>query len=53
MNYRHAFTHFRLERGGKVKNIENMTGFLLAAYPGKVANETSPAVGSHGPRLGV
>jgi hypothetical protein len=38
MNYRHAFTHFRLERGGKVKNIENMTGFLLAAYPGKVAN---------------
>jgi hypothetical protein len=38
MNYRHAFTHFRLERGGKVKNIENMTGFLMAAYPGKVAN---------------
>jgi hypothetical protein len=38
MNYRHAFPHFRLERGGKVKNIENMTGFLLAAYPGKVAN---------------
>ncbi|MCL5280163.1 MAG: hypothetical protein M1376_09680 [Planctomycetes bacterium] len=38
MNYRHAFPHFRLERGGKVKNIENMTGFLLAAYPGRVAN---------------
>ncbi len=38
MNYRHAFTHFRLERGGKVRNIENMTGFLMAAYPGKVAN---------------
>ncbi len=38
MNYRHAFPHFRLERGGKVKNIQNMTGFLLAAYPGRVAN---------------
>ncbi len=38
MNYRHAFPHFRLERGGKVKNIENMAGFLLAAYPGRVAN---------------
>jgi hypothetical protein len=38
MNYRHAFPHFRLERGGKVKNIQNMTGFLQGAYPGKVAN---------------
>jgi hypothetical protein len=38
MNYRHAFTHFHLERGGETKDIENMTGFLMAAYPGKVAN---------------
>jgi len=38
MNYRHAFTHFHLERGGKVRDIQNMTGFLMAAYPGKVAN---------------
>ncbi len=45
MNYRHAFTHFRLERGGKVKNIENMAGFLMAAYPGKVANVMINSVG--------
>jgi len=45
MNYRHAFTHFRLERGGKVKNIENMTGFLMAAYPGRVANVMINATG--------
>lgn len=45
MNYRHAFTHFRLERGGKVRNIENMTGFLMAAYPGKVANVMINATG--------
>jgi len=45
MNYRHAFTHFRLERGGKVRNIENMTGFLMAACPGKVANVMINATG--------
>lgn len=38
MNYRHAFPHLLLQQGGASKTIENMTGFLLAAYPGKVAN---------------
>ncbi len=38
MNYRHAFPHLRVERGGKSKTFENMTGFLMAAYPGQVAN---------------
>jgi hypothetical protein len=38
MNYRHAFPHLRVERGGKSKTFENMAGFLMAAYPGKVAN---------------
>jgi len=38
MNYRHAFTHFHLERGGKVKDIRNTAGFLMAAFPGQVAN---------------
>jgi len=45
MNYRHAFTHLRLESGGMVKDIENMTGFLMAAYPGKVANVMINATG--------
>ena len=38
MNYRHAFPHLRMERGGRVKNIENTGGFLMEAYAGKVAN---------------
>ncbi len=38
MNYRHAFPHLRLERGGRVKTIENTGGYLMDAYPGKVAN---------------
>jgi hypothetical protein len=38
MNYRHAFPHIRVERGGRSKTFENMTGFLMAAYPGRVAN---------------
>ena len=38
MNYRHAFPHLLLQQGGNSKTVENMTGFLLAAYPGKVAN---------------
>jgi hypothetical protein len=57
MNYRHAFPHFRLERGGKVKDIQNMTGFLLAAYPGKVANVmingTGLLIGQRGNPLGA
>ena len=35
MNYRHAFPHLKLENGG---NAENTGGFLMEAYPGKVAN---------------
>jgi hypothetical protein len=57
MNYRHAFTHFHLERGGQVKEIENMTGFLMAAYPGKVANVmingTGLLIGQRGNPLGA
>jgi hypothetical protein len=57
MNYRHAFTHFRLESGGQVKDIENMTGFLMAAYPGKVANVmingTGMLVGARGNPAGA
>jgi len=45
MNYRHAFTHLRLEQGGMTKDIENMTGFLMAAYPGRVANVMINATG--------
>jgi hypothetical protein len=45
MNYRHAFTHLRLEQGGMTKDIENMTGFLMAACPGKVANVMINATG--------
>ena len=57
MNYRHAFPHLRLEAGGQVKDIENMTGFLMAAYPGKVANVmingTGLLVGQRGNPLGA
>jgi hypothetical protein len=35
MNYRHAFPHLKLDNGG---NAENTGGFLMQAYPGKVAN---------------
>jgi hypothetical protein len=38
MNYRHAFPHLTISRGGRTKTFENMTGYLMAAYPGKVAN---------------
>ncbi len=38
MNYRHAFPHLLLQQGGASKTVENVTSFLLAAYPGKVAN---------------
>jgi hypothetical protein len=38
MNYRHAFPHLLLQQGGASKTIENVAGFLMAAYPGKVAN---------------
>ncbi len=45
MNYRHAFTHLRLEQGGRTKDIENMAGFLMAACPGRVANVMINATG--------
>jgi hypothetical protein len=35
MNYRHAFPHLKLDSGG---NAENTGGFLMEAYPGRVAN---------------
>jgi hypothetical protein len=38
MNYRHAFDHLSITRGGRTKRWENVGGFLMAAYPGKVAN---------------
>jgi hypothetical protein len=38
MNYRHAFPHLTIPRGGRTKTFENMTGYLMAAYPGQVAN---------------
>ena len=38
MNFRHAFPHFTLSRGGKTVKIQNTGGFLLEALPGKVAN---------------
>jgi hypothetical protein len=38
MNYRHAFPHIPIRQGGQTATVENMTGFLMAAYPGKVAN---------------
>ncbi len=38
MNYRHAFPHIPLQQGGRSRTVENVAGFLMAAYPGKVAN---------------
>ncbi len=35
MNYRHAFPHLKSQTG---RRAENTTGFLLAAFPGQVAN---------------
>jgi hypothetical protein len=38
MNYRHAFPHVELRRGERVNEIRNVGGFLMDAYPGRVAN---------------
>jgi hypothetical protein len=38
MNYRHAFPHIEVRRGERVKEIRNVGGFLMDAYPGQVAN---------------
>ncbi len=38
MNYRHAFPHIPLQQGGRSRTIENVAGFLMTYYPGKVAN---------------
>ncbi len=38
MNYRHAFPHIPLQQGGRSRTIENVGGFLMTYYPGKVAN---------------
>ena len=38
MNYRHAFPHIPLQQGGRTQTVENVAGFLMTYYPGKVAN---------------
>ena len=38
MNYRHAFPHIPLRQGGRTQTVENVAGFLMTFYPGKVAN---------------
>jgi hypothetical protein len=38
MNYRHAFPHIKITRGGRTKTFENVGGFLMAYYPKMVAN---------------
>ncbi len=38
MNYRHAFPHIPLRQGGRSQTVENVAGFLMTYYPGKVAN---------------
>jgi hypothetical protein len=38
MNYRHAFPHIVLRQGGRSQTVENVAGFLMTFYPGRVAN---------------
>jgi len=38
MNYRHAFGHLEVTLGGRTKRFQNCGGFLMARYPGSVAN---------------
>lgn len=38
MNYRHAFPHIIIKRGDRTRQFSNVGGYLMAAYPGKVAN---------------
>jgi hypothetical protein len=38
MNYRHAFGHISVTRGGRTKRWTNVGGFLMDAYPQRVAN---------------
>jgi hypothetical protein len=38
MNYRHAFPHIPLRQGSRTQTVENVAGFLMTYYPGKVAN---------------
>jgi hypothetical protein len=42
MNYRHAFPHLEIKTG---RRVENTTGFLMEAFPGKVANVMINSVG--------
>ncbi|HEY5914183.1 MAG TPA: hypothetical protein VJA21_26650 [Verrucomicrobiae bacterium] len=42
MNYRHAFPHLPIKSG---RQVENTTGFLMEAFPGKVANVMINSVG--------
>lgn len=42
MNYRHAFPHLKSQSG---RRVENTTGFLMDAFPGRVANVMINSVG--------
>jgi hypothetical protein len=42
MNYRHAFPHLKSQTG---RQVQNTTGFLMAAFPGRVANVMLNSVG--------
>jgi len=38
MNYRHAFPHITFSVGDRSRQITNVGGYILEAYPGRVAN---------------
>lgn len=38
LNYRHAFPHMIIKRGDRTRQFSNTGGYLMAAYPGIVAN---------------
>lgn len=38
MNYRHAFPHLDVSEGTRIRHISNVGGYLMAEFPGKVAN---------------
>lgn len=38
MNYRHAFPHITFSIGDRSRQISNVGGYILEAYPGRVAN---------------
>lgn len=38
MNYRHAMPHMEIRKGERTKKINNVAGYLMEAWPGRVAN---------------